>query len=119
MYDNEVAAFNGEASEIVAELERQVDDLRRQLSSKTYDEIEDLQGRLAEALLKIEDLQGRLTEALAAGAAWEGALLAQADKELSAEHTAESVRQINLLNAQLAEARRQNTRLRALLDNAD
>ena len=70
MYDNEVAAFNGEASEIVAELERQVDDLRRQLSSKTYDEIEDLQGRLAEALLKIEDLQGRLTEALAAGAAW-------------------------------------------------
>ena len=80
------------------------------------------------------DLEGRLAEALAANAAAkanatemmtererQAALLAQANKELSAEQalSAESQRQVALLNEQVVELRRYIATLQALLDIAD
>jgi hypothetical protein len=98
---NQVTAFNAEASEMAAELERQVQllqeqavELRRQINTDLSVENENLQGHLAELL--VESAKWR-TEAN----------LLRVDLELSARRAAESESEIMLLNAQLVEARRQ------------
>jgi chemotaxis protein MotB len=98
MYANQVAAFNAEAAEFVAELEE----------------------RLAEALAAIAAAKADATEMMT-DRERQAALLAQANKELSAEQalSAESQRQVALLNEQVVELRRQIATLQSLFDIAD
>ena len=80
----------------------------------------DLEGRLAEALAAIAAARADATEMMTERER-QAALLAQANIELSAEQalSAESQRQVALLNEQVVELRRQIATLQALLDIAD
>jgi chemotaxis protein MotB len=92
--------------------------------SETQDETAqsraDLEGRLAEALAAIAAAKADATEMMTERER-QAALLAQANIELSAEQalSAESQRQVALLNEQVVELRRQIATLQALLDIAD
>ena len=99
-------ALSAESQRQVALLNEQVVELRRQINTDLSVENENLQGRLAEALVEV--------------AAWRTEATAlRASVELFTKRAVESERQVTLLNVQLVEARRQIDRLRTLLDLAD
>lgn len=120
MYASQVSAFNAGASEIAAELKRQVQilneqavDLRRQLGSDLYIENENLKGRLAEALATSADrsLQIGLLNAKVVELRNQIATLQQ-NLKIADQAKAEAKVQIEVLAAQLNAALEEAKRLR-------